>query len=376
MGRAAGLRDNWGPDFVATHGSTMPPPGVETRARQMQPAPPMINTVASDRVASLGRNGPAMSSAPAMQALPMMRPAAAPVNPLGGMDPRSLSSRSGGPMSYAPRGVGTNNPNAYAVGKNNKNFAMRTNPSMQAPMQQAPLMPQSPPPGMMMGASAPAAQALMAPAPAGMAPAPAGRDDAFWSQMSADTSGFMAAQDKLGAAETQAGPAELYALEGVGGYVPMMRQSDGTSKAAGGFLSGPVPDSSTLPLPPQSMEAQAQAIAKQAQEQEKVLRGQGMMPVPPKQATDAAGRTYAPDPQQNGPRPFTGKIQSEGGIETTDPKTGKKTTSPPRQFTVMEDPATGKLVKRYVEDANGDGVVAPAEKAAPSWMDWLNSQSK
>jgi len=49
----------------------------------------------------------------------------------------------------------------------------------------------------MMGASAPAAPALMAPAPAGMAPT--GRDDAFWSQMSADTSGFMASQDKLGA---------------------------------------------------------------------------------------------------------------------------------------------------------------------------------
>lgn len=36
-------------------------------------------------------------------------------SPLGGFDPRPISMR-GGPMSYSPRGVGTNNPNAYAVG--------------------------------------------------------------------------------------------------------------------------------------------------------------------------------------------------------------------------------------------------------------------
>jgi len=193
QGRATKLRNDLGPEYVAYHGSTMPPAGVETQARQMQPAPAMINTVASDRVAAMGMNGPAPAMMQPAQA-PLMRPAA-PASPLGGMDSRPLSARGGaGPMSYSPRGVGTNNPNAYAVGRNNQNFAERT---AQMPMPQTPLMQQAPATGMMMGASAPAAPALMAPAPAGMAPA--GRDDAFWSQMSADTSGFMASQDKLGA---------------------------------------------------------------------------------------------------------------------------------------------------------------------------------
>lgn len=198
-GRATGLRGAYGPDFIATQGSTMPPPGVETQARQMQPATPMINTMASDRVAKLGMNGPAAASMQAMSPAPMMRPAAQAASPLGGMSSRSplggMPSRSlsgrGGPMSYSPKGVGTNNPNSYAVGKNNKNFAERTG---QMPMQQAP--------GMLMGASNYTAPAMTAPASAGMAPAgmaPAGRDDAFWSQMSADAGGFMASQDKLGA---------------------------------------------------------------------------------------------------------------------------------------------------------------------------------
>lgn len=177
----------------------LPPAGVESRARQMQPATPMINTMASDRVAKLGMNGPAAASMQAMSPAPMMRPAAQAASPLGGMSSRSplggMPSRSlsgrGGPMSYSPKGVGTNNPNSYAVGKNNKNFAERTG---QMPMQQAP--------GMLMGASNYTAPAMTAPASAGMAPAgmaPAGRDDAFWSQMSADAGGFMASQDKLGA---------------------------------------------------------------------------------------------------------------------------------------------------------------------------------
>lgn len=190
-GRAAGLRGAYGPDFVASQGSTMPPAGVETQARQMQPAPPVINTMASDRVATAGRAAPAMMQP--MQA-PMMQPAPRSANPLGGMDARPLSAR-GGPMGYAPRGVGTNNPNAYAVGMNNKGFAERTG--------QMPMMQQAPP-SMMMGAGGYSSPTMTAPAPAGMAPmgmAPmaTGRDDPFWAQMSADTSGFMAGQDKLGA---------------------------------------------------------------------------------------------------------------------------------------------------------------------------------
>lgn len=57
-----------------------------------------------------------------MPAQPAMRQA--PINPLGGMDPRPLSGR-GGPMSYSQQGVGTNNPNAYAVGQNRAPVGMR-----------------------------------------------------------------------------------------------------------------------------------------------------------------------------------------------------------------------------------------------------------
>lgn len=50
--------------------------------------------------------------------------AQAPVNPLGGMDSRSLSAR-GGPMGYSQQGVGTNNPNSYAVGQKRAPLGMR-----------------------------------------------------------------------------------------------------------------------------------------------------------------------------------------------------------------------------------------------------------
>ena len=40
-----------------------------------------------------------------------------PASPLGGMDTRGIAQR-GGPMSYSQQGVGTNNPNAFAVGAN------------------------------------------------------------------------------------------------------------------------------------------------------------------------------------------------------------------------------------------------------------------
>jgi hypothetical protein len=59
-----------------------------------------------------------------------------------------------------------------------------------------------------------------------------------------------------------------------------------------------------------------------------------------------------------------------------DKATGKMVKTPVRQFTVMEDPASGRLVKRYVEDADGNGVPDNKEKSAPSWLDWLNTQAK
>jgi hypothetical protein len=292
----------------------------------------------------------------------------APINPLGGMDPRPLSERGGGgPMSYAPRGVGTNNPNAYAVGRNNRNFAERTG---QAPMPmmmsagQAPMMLSGPRPLPSYNGTQPAA------APAPVMP---GRDDAFWA--SQDNTSFMAQQEKTAAEEQTMQAPELFAMEGAGGYVPMMRQADGSTKTAGGFFPGPAPDPMALPALPKSQEEQAQAIAKQAMEQEKLFRGQGMVPALPKQATDVAGRTYAPA-QPTTPRPFTGKIQTEGGQEIMDKATGKMVKTPVRQFTVMEDPASGRLVKRYVEDADGNGVPDNKEKSAPSWLDWLNTQAK
>ena len=339
-GRATGLRDNWGPDFVATHGSTMPPAGVETRARQMQPAPPVINTMASDRVAKLGMNGPAapamMQPAPA----PMMRPAA-PASPLGGMDPRPLSARSGGPMSYSPRGVGTNNPNSYAVGKNNKNFAERTG--------QMPMMQQAPP-SMMMGASAPAAPALMAPAPAGMAPMPTGRDDAFWNQMSADTSGFMAGQDKLGAdmqaADTQAAAkiedrAQTTAMDIMGD----MRKTERARE--------------TFP----SIDPITGAVTDRY-----YTSGNGMMvprnqPAPANMTPDdlAAAQAMGGSVTMNLPGgervSFPGKGDAGNMPDfRTDKLTGRDYYMVPSE--------TGGYKRQYVEDENGDGVVSPEEKKA------------
>jgi len=67
---------------------------------------------------------PMMAARAQAPARSMMMPAAAPVNPLGGMNPAPLSAR-GGPMSYSQQGVGTNNPNAYAVGQNRAPLGMR-----------------------------------------------------------------------------------------------------------------------------------------------------------------------------------------------------------------------------------------------------------
>lgn len=177
--------------------------GVETQARRMMAPPPMINTTASDKVAALGAAGPApMTSAPPPASMMMMAPRQAPVNPLGGMDSRPLSERSSaGPMSYAPRGVGTNNPNSYAVGRNNKDFAMRTG---QAPMMMQPGQGPRGQAPMMLGGFVPpqSSNGLPAPAPGGppsMMPAPGGgRDDAFWAEQSGLMNTFLGEQQKLG----------------------------------------------------------------------------------------------------------------------------------------------------------------------------------
>ncbi len=137
--------------------------GVEAQAKAaVPPVNPALNTVASDRVAALGRSAApplAMSTTPPTPAAgpSMMMPAApalrapvaqsplggmaprsplggmtsssplggmAPSSPLGGMPTTSIASR-GGPMSYSQQGVGTNNPNAYAVGRDRAPVGMR-----------------------------------------------------------------------------------------------------------------------------------------------------------------------------------------------------------------------------------------------------------
>ncbi len=129
--------------------------------------PAQLDTSASDKMVALGRSG--RPYAPQMPGTnigePPMAPTLAPAllgsdvgapnyaprmpgtdigeprNPLGGMDARPLSAR-GGPMGYSPKGVGTNNPNAYAVGQNNKGFRLRT--STEAPNPAPPSMPKFP----------------------------------------------------------------------------------------------------------------------------------------------------------------------------------------------------------------------------------------
>ena len=109
-------------------------------------------------------------------------------------------------MTYSQQGVGTNNPNAYAVGKNNKKFAERIGGGMMpsAPPPGMSMMPSAPPPGMsMMLAGAPPQPSLggMQPAPSALSPS-AGRDDAFWASM--DNTSFLAEQDALRAADADA----------------------------------------------------------------------------------------------------------------------------------------------------------------------------
>jgi hypothetical protein len=157
--------------------------GVEMQTAAQRPTLPTINTSASDRVAKLGMmsqpnvTAPSMAAGASAQPAMPMPSAAVAVNPLGGMDARSLSARSG-PMGYSPKGVGTNNPNSYAVGKNNKNFSERMGPMGQPPS----ASPQMIAPAQMM---APQGQ------PQG---APAERDDAFWAGQAESSARFQTEQ--------------------------------------------------------------------------------------------------------------------------------------------------------------------------------------
>lgn len=314
--------------------------GVEERGRSGLP-PPMINTVASDRVAQLGRNGPAPMTA-AVPAPPsmMMAPVQsrqAPVNPLGGMDSRPLSERgSGGPMSYSPRGVGTNNPMSFAVGQNNKDFAMRTG--------QAPMMPplsMRPGPMMLGGYVPPQSSNGMPPPP--MLPAP-GRDDAFWNQMSSDTSAFLGEQQKLGmdmqlADQTAAAEAQKneMAMQVTTAAVP------GTNYVipfAGNKAMGTLPVQKDVP----AMTADDIAAARAMGGDVSIQQGDTQVRLP--------GMTATPQAEVKLPKIYQGKADLAGKLG--------------RDYYYELDAKTGQPRKVYIEDANGDGVPDNAPAAAPT----------
>jgi len=293
--------------------------GVETQARQARPAAPVLNTQASDRVAALGRMPAPMvsASAPAPAPLaPALRPAPANVNPLGGMDPRPLSARGGaGPMSYAPRGVGTNSPNAYAVGRNNRNFAART---MMAP---AP---------MMLGtASTPGATTSAVPAPAPIMP---GRDDAFWADQ--NNASFLAEQDAFRAADaatemkkTEEQTAREQAMQVTTTQVP------GTGYVipfAGGRAMGTLPIERAAPQMTPDDIAAARAMG-----------GNVTMRVGDAQVDLPGMKTASAPGEMKLPKIYQGKADLNG--------------NPGRDY-YYEPDAQGKPRKVYIQDANEDGV--------------------
>lgn len=289
-------------DAFANTNPTWMKRGVEARAaaeRAAQPRP-AVHTRASDAVAALGRN-PAVP-APALdldaQLWGHKRPAT-PASPLGGLDPRPISSR-GGPISYSQRGVGTTNPNAYAVGQRHiARMLQRAGKSQHtAPDREAQWA------EMMFGQPA-------RPAPSidnknldatlwGAKPAATADPNAdFWAAQDAALADFWKTQETSPAATTAQDkqPVDIFAMEGAGGYVPMIRSADGSIKAAGGFFPGAAPDPGALPelpLTAQQREAEAQRIAAEARAQEEYFTKQGLILQPPQKATDAAGRTYAP----------------------------------------------------------------------------------
>lgn len=87
----------------------------------------------------------------------------------------------------------------------------------------------------------------------------------------------------------------------------------------------------------------------------------------PKSAT-RDGVQYGPAAKPTERRPFNGRTQRMGG--GLDPKTGKPL--PEREYVVMEDPETGRLVRRYVEDDEPAG----AADERPGWMKWMEEQGQ
>ena len=319
--------------------------GVEMQAAGGKFARPMINTAASDRVAKLGMMMPAptptlpgaeiggvpadilppasMSQAPAASPLGGM----AAASPLGGMSAAPLSSR-GGPMGYSPQGVGTTNPNSFAVGRNNKDFAARTNPMMVSTPNM--MTARSAPMAMLSGPSSPrvAGPSMMPPPPP--AGAPAGRDDAFWAglkQQSADYQTQVQTERAATAESDAKAQADQLARE------QMMQVT--TTQIPGTDYIIPFAGSKAMgTLPIQKPDAPIPAgLVPQGAVRDGVQYGLAQTP----QNTKLPAFTYEKDP--NG----SGKI-----IGAVYPK---------------QDPQTGAWSLQRV-DINGDGVVDAAEAAA------------
>lgn len=391
--------------------------GVEQQAKLNAPQPPpgKPNTSVSDRVAAIGRNPniPAVPSAetagklfgPSTASPAAVAPTAATAgklfsgpdtnplggmgaNPLGGMDSRPLSAR--GPMATVPRGVGTTNPNSYATGKKARQIM-----DMSAA---AKLFPATSPASPGLPNAADAAKLFPAPTASGtrnvpdpttiFGPQKTDPNAEFWNQQHA------LMQETLNTPmPAEAAAPSLFALEGAGGFVPMLRQPDGSAKAAGGFFPGAAPDPFSIPQfapgqePPQKPIKLPLAQIADSQDYVPTFEGKPIPGLPiynPKQAPMPlpAGVSGPPKtgtqmmPQQ----PQTEfKIETEGGDLETVIKDGMKSEvrTPKRHYYFTADPKTGEPVKRYVKDANGDGVPDDQQSSSAkpaNWADWLKGK--
>lgn len=336
--------------------------GVEQRARNMREMagpqqPQMINGVQrynAPAAAQAPAAAPAQPMMPAAQpqqaAAPMMTAAPAqaqaPVNPLGGMDTRSLSAR-GGPMGYSQQGVGTNNPNSFAVGQKRAPLGMRLlerqarRRDPRAIGQLASMEQQSSQNAAQMGIAqmreAGDAQrfsqqqqqqmSMFQQQQAGMQQRDATGFDQQKQimQMQAEQRANESAQEfqrrqTAEAAERAAGNvvgAEAMQVPG-GGFVPMVKRADGSMAMAGGFMPERKPDA---PLPP--------GLVAQGAVRDGIQYG------PADKQTKAPSFTYEKDPNGR----ITGAVYP------------------------VQDPKTGSW-KLQRADINGDGVVDAAEAAA------------
>jgi hypothetical protein len=268
--------------------------GVEAQARAAMPAPnPVTNTTASDSLVALGRNPSIQPVTPAAAKVDLYAAPApqrqADRNPLGGMDPRGISER-------GPTKVGSGQPTGMRL---LERAARRRNMPAIAQLAQIESRTQGPaswedrtfgsprtPRPQPMASQAPDIFAATPTAPAATDP-----NADFWNTQQQNSAAFQASratQDQATAEATAKSPTDIFAMQGAGGYVPMVRNADGTSKAAGGFYPGAAPDPNALPALPTTPDQ----IATKAQQEEQFFAQQGLKLQPPQKATDSAGRNY------------------------------------------------------------------------------------